>query len=98
MQTFDAASLNAMAQQLTAAADAGEWERLAQLDGMLQRWLRPMQAADATHAEVWHKVAQAHARAIDKCRHAKHEAATQLQGLQDTQAAQQAYAWQEVLA
>lgn len=98
MPIFDAANLNAMATQMTTAADSGEWERLAQLDVLLQRWLSEAGAHDASLSAAWQSVARAHGHAMALCRNAQQEAAQQLCGLQDTQAAQQAYAWQEILA
>lgn len=99
MQTFDAAGLSAMALKLIAAADAGAWEQLAQLDTLLQRCaMQGQSVTDASVSAAWQAVHQAHSRAMAVCQQAKQEAGLQLRSLQDTQAAQQAYAWQEVLA
>lgn len=101
MQTFDAASLNAIALKLTAAAEAGDWAYLAQLDAILLRGVAQLHGQSLSSAPLigaWQAVQKAHVCAMQLCQQAKLSAGVQLRSLQDTQAAQQAYAWQEALA
>lgn len=102
MLACNLASLAAVAQQLRAAAAQQDWLRVAQLDQVLALWLREPQnmanvASQREWRAAWQQVREAHAQAWLACQQAKAEAGAQLQQLQQSQEAQQAYAWQEVL-
>lgn len=99
MPSFDAARLQAMAQQVSLAAQSADWERLERLDAVMHRWLQEA-ASSAAPTELqpaWLHLAQAHAQALQSCSQARAEAAAQLLSLQHSQEAQKAYAWQEIL-
>lgn len=101
MPAFDAQRLEALAQQLLAAAAAQDWVRLGQLDLLLSQWLVVAQAtpsADADQQEAWHRVAAAHALARSACQQALQEAGARLRDLHNHNEAHKAYAWQEQLS
>ena len=99
MPSFDAAHLHAMAQQVIVVTQNADWERLAQLDMVIRRWIEGAVAADSqdAHRSAWLALAQTHAEALQACTQAREEAAIQLRSLQTSQEAQKAYAWQEIL-
>lgn len=101
MPDSDVHRLQALAQQLTSASNAQDWQRLGQLDQLLSQWL--MQRAGqppATGAllQAWQLVARTHAQSHAACQQAMQQAGAQLRSLQHHNEAQQAYAWQEHLS
>lgn len=99
MPSFDAARYALMAQQLQRAAESQDWRRLGQLDVLIRGWIEAAEPATVGDAEkaAWRQVAKAHAQALQACAFARQEVSEQLQKLQNSQEAQKAYAWQEVL-
>lgn len=99
MPSFDAAHLHAMAQQVTGATQAADWERLGQLDKAIRRWIQEavVEGPQGAHRSAWLTLAEVHAEALQACSQAREEAAIQLRSLQTSQEAQKAYAWQEIL-
>ena len=101
MPSSNAAGLQSMAQQLQMAAAGQDWLRVAQLDQLLGQWLQagavPAQSLSAEMQLAWRQVQSAHDQALQACQRAKGHARVQLDQLQQSQEAQQAYAWQEVL-
>lgn len=99
MPSFDAAHYQLLAQQLRVAADTQDWARLGQLDTLIRRWIDAANGAalNVTEKDAWQQVVHAHTYALKACQVARQEAAAQLQQLQNSQEAQKAYAWQEVL-
>jgi hypothetical protein len=99
MPSFDAARYTQMTHQLHQAVQAQDWPRLGQLDALIQRWIEAAASTPVSDAEqaAWRQVAQAHAKALQACVVARQAASAQLQSLQNSQEAQKAYAWQEVL-
>ena len=101
MPAFDAKRLEALAQQLQAAATAQDWVRLGQLDQLLSQWLAEEQAmpsADPAQQAAWHRVASAHGQARSACQQALQEAGARLRDLHNHNEAHKAYAWQEQLS
>lgn len=99
MPSFDPVRLYAMAQHVQVAVQAADWERLRQLDTLIHRWAQESALAeqDGAQLQAWQALTQAHAQAFDACSAARQEAAAQLFSLQNSQEAQKAYAWQEIL-
>lgn len=99
MPSFDTAKLSVMANQLLQASEAQDWVRLQQLDGLLAHWAQASQqdTVDVAQRQAWRTLLQAHAQALHKCRSAKQAVAVQLRSLNNSQEAQKAYAWQELL-
>lgn len=99
MPSCDPARLYAMAQHVQIAAQTADWERLGQLDALIQRWAQEVALSeqDGAQLQAWQALAQTHAQAFDACSAARQEAAAQLFSLQNSQEAQKAYAWQEIL-
>ena len=99
MPNFDTSKLLVMAQQISQAAGAGDWERVQQLDGLLQSWLQQVEVHVLNDAQrtAWQKVAHSHYQAWQMCQQARDDANEQLRKLRNSQDAQKAYAWQEIL-
>lgn len=95
MPSSEAHTLRVLAQQLFAAGSAQDWERLGQLDALVAQCLQ--QAPSQLLLAEWALVRQAHAQALTACKLARDQAHTELRNLQNSQEAQKAYAWQQVL-
>ena len=99
MPSFDTLKLCGMASQLLQASQAQDWVRLQQLDGLLSQWVQASQHStmDVAQRKAWRDLLQAHAQALHHCCIAKQAVAAQLRSLNNSQEAQKAYAWQELL-
>lgn len=95
MPSSEAHTLRVLAQQLLAASTAQDWMRLGQLDALVAKSLQ--QAQGQSLLAEWALVRQAHAQALEACKLAREQAHIELRNLQNSQEAQKAYAWQQVL-